>query len=312
MIVKGSSDNPGVNLGEIITIKGYGRYRVTHVTHTNTETGVYTNTFEAVDANFDAYPKMDMHNYPTAEVQSATVVENTDPDGLGRVKVQFAWQKELGETTPWIRMMTPHAGADKGFHFIPETGEEVVVNFEGGNAERPFVMGALYTGTAKPDSWQTDANDIKAIRTRSGHTIELDDTQGAEEIRIHDNEGSIITYETHTKSLNIHSSETINITAKNINMQAEENITLQAKGDIDTAAEGNIKTLAQGNIQSQSDGDTEIKSKAALAVEAQSDLTATGQNAIIEGKTGAELNGAQTKVTGPAMTEVSAGIVKIN
>ncbi|OED46944.1 hypothetical protein AB832_00730 [Flavobacteriaceae bacterium (ex Bugula neritina AB1)] len=66
---------------------------------------------------------MDIHRFPKSDIQVATVIENNDPDGLSRVKVQFPWQKHLGSTTPWIRMMLPHAGVDKGFHFIPEIGE---------------------------------------------------------------------------------------------------------------------------------------------------------------------------------------------
>ena len=88
VIAKGSSDNP-VNLGEVIKIKGYGRYRIIKITHTNIEGGAYQNQFEAVDANFTAYPKMDIYRYPKSDIQIATVMENTDPDGLSRVKVQF-------------------------------------------------------------------------------------------------------------------------------------------------------------------------------------------------------------------------------
>ncbi|PKV49422.1 uncharacterized protein involved in type VI secretion and phage assembly [Aquimarina sp. MAR_2010_214] len=228
VIAKGSSDNPGVNLGEVIKIKGYGSYRITSVTHTNTENGTYINNFEAVDANFDAYPKMDMHNYPKSEIQMATVVENNDVDGIGRIKVQFPWQKALGETTPWLRMLTPHAGADKGFHFIPEVGEQIAVGFEGGNAEQPFAIGALYTGTAKPDSWQTDANDIKAIRTRSGHTIELNDTNGAEMITITDKNSNIIRIDTANSNIEISAMENMTLNAKNIEINASEEIKMNA------------------------------------------------------------------------------------
>ncbi|WP_299243010.1 phage baseplate assembly protein V [uncultured Aquimarina sp.] len=228
VIAKGSSDNPGVNLGQVIKIKGYGSYRIIKITHTNIEGGSYKNTFEAVDANFSAYPKMDISKYPKSDVQIATVIENNDPSGMGRIKVQFPWQKHSGETTPWLRMMTPHAGSDKGFHFIPENGEEIIVGFESGNAERPFILGSLYHGTAKPDSWQTDANDIKAIKTRSGHLIELHDTDGSEKILISDKNSNLVRIDTANNNIEISAMENMTLNAKNIEINAQEEIKMNA------------------------------------------------------------------------------------
>ncbi len=309
--LNGVSDNPGVKLGSIVSIEG-ATYRVTNVTHTNQENGHYQNRFEAVTAAFDAYPNTNIQAFPRSESQTAVVVENADPDGLGRVRVQFSWQKPLGDMTPWIRIITPHAGADKGFHFIPEISEEVLVGFEGGNAEQPYIMGSLYNGSGKAEEFQSDANDVKTIRTRSGHTIELNDKEGEEKINIYDNEGSIITFDTQAKSLFITATETIEFTAKNIKMIAEENIELQAQGDIISASEGDTSILSRGDTVLQADGDTTISSRANVNIEATSSAEVKGQSVIIEGQTSAELNGMQTKITGSGMTEVSGGIVKIN
>ncbi len=261
VIAKGRSDNPGVNLGEVIRIKGYGSYRITSITHTNIEGGVYINTFEAVDANFDAYPLMDMHNYPKSEVEIATVIDNNDPKGLGRIKVQLPWQKSLGETTPWLRVMTPHAGADKGFHFIPENREEVVLNFEGGNAERPFVMGSLYNGSAKPSSWQSDKNDIKAIRTRSGHTIELNDAKDAEMITITDKNSNIIRIDTANNNIEISALENMTLNAKNIEINATEEIKMNAGTNMMTRVSDDISISAKNSTE------TVEKDKTVLAKE---------------------------------------------
>ncbi|MDO6761659.1 phage baseplate assembly protein V [Tamlana sp. 2_MG-2023] len=242
VLAKGSSDNPGVNLGEVIKIKGHGSFRVIKITHTNIEGGAYKNNFEAVDANFSAYPKMDINNYPKSDIQIATVIENNDPEGLSRVKVQFPWQKTLGATTPWLRMMTPHAGSDKGFHFIPEIEEEVVVNFEGANAERPFVLGALYHGNAKPDSWQTDANDIKAIKTRSGHLIELHDTKGSEKILISDKNSNLISIDTANNNIEISAMENMTLNAKNMKINVQENFDISV-GENKNESIGDKQTL---------------------------------------------------------------------
>ncbi len=309
--LNGVSDNPGVALGNIVIVEG-SRYRVTSITHTNSENGDYNNRFEAVTAEFDAYPNTNINAFPKSETQTAIVMENTDPEGLGRVKVQFPWQRIVGEVTPWIRIVSPHTGVDKGFHFIPELGEEVLVGFEGGNAERPYMMGSLYNGSEKPDSWKTDGNDIKAIRTRSGHTIEFDDTNGEEKINIYDNEGSIITFDTKAKSLYITATENIEFTAKNIKMVVEENIDIQAKGNIDVASEGDMAVLSKGKTSMQAEGNTSIKSKASLALEAKTNASIKGQDVLVEGKLGAELIGTQTKVAGKAMVVVQGASGKID
>ncbi|WP_108866768.1 type VI secretion system Vgr family protein, partial [Aquimarina aquimarini] len=230
IIAKGGSDNPGVCLGQIIRINGHGSYRVTKIVHTNVEGGVYKNEFEAVDANFDAYPKMDIYKFPKSETQTATVVENSDPDGLGRIRVQFAWQKPLGERTPWLRMITPHAGADKGFHFIPEINEEVMLGFEGGNAERPFVLGALYNGSQNPSPWQSQNNDIKAIRTKSQHTITLDDSNGAEMITISDKRNNLICLDTSNGRITISAPEEMILRSKNLSIEVAEDMNVNVSG----------------------------------------------------------------------------------
>jgi len=151
-------------------------------------------------------------------------MENSDPEGIGRIKVQFPWQKVSGEISPWIRIATPHAGGDKGFHFIPETGEEVLIGFEGGNAEHPFMMGSLYNGNGKPDSWKTSKNDVKAIRTRSGHTIELNDTGGNEFITITDKNKNLITIDTANNNMIITALETMTFNANNMIMNIAQNM----------------------------------------------------------------------------------------
>ncbi|AUC76035.1 type VI secretion system Vgr family protein [Olleya sp. Bg11-27] len=309
--LNGVSDNPGVKLGNIIKIEG-ATYRVTSITHTNKENGDYLNFFEAITAEFDAYPNTNIQAFPRSETQTAIVMENTDPEGLGRIRVQFPWQQITREMTPWIRIVTPHAGGDKGFHFIPETGEEVLIGFEGGNAEHPYMLGSLYNGTGKANAFESSANDVKAIRTRSGHTIELNDTDGEEKINIYDNEGSIITFDTQAKSLFITATENIEIQAKNIKMIAEETIELQAQGDINTSSEGDTTIISESALALQSTSDTTVISDASIAIEASSDATITGTNTIIEGQASVEVNSAQTKVSGSAMTEVSGAIVKIN
>jgi len=314
--VQGESTNTGITLGKIIEIKSaedsFGTYRITEVNHSYSLKGKYKNTFTAIPMEVDIYPLTDVTKINIGQSEIAVVTDTTDPEGMSRIQVQFPWQVASGQFSPWIRLVTPYAGSEKGFHFIPEIGESVLIAYEQGNIERPYIMGALYTGQNKSDEWQTDANNVKAIRTRSGHTIELNDTEGEEKINIYDNEGSVITFDTVEKSLIITATENIDITAKNINITAEENITVGAQGDIEIAAEGDLTALAEGDLNLQSTGDTAINSSSNVAIEATSNSSLEGMNTTVKAKSKAELTGMISKVTASTLTMVSGTPVKIN
>lgn len=192
---KGDSDETGLRIGDVINIKepafsltgnlldglqeqNFGSYIITDIMHICDESGNYHNTFDAVPDTVVSPPYGNVHSFPVAESQPATVISNDDPAGLGRIQVAFAWQKDSGANTPWIRMTNPHSGGGKGFYFIPEAGEEVLVGFEGGNAEKPFVLGAMYNGSALSE-YHTSGNDKKVIQTRSGTKVIMNDAEGS-------------------------------------------------------------------------------------------------------------------------------------
>ncbi|MBU2997483.1 type IV secretion protein Rhs [Cellulophaga baltica] len=322
IIASGTSEIVGLRVGDSLTIEGtsfsdktrrdaFGSYMITKVAHRFDHSGNYENHFEGVPEGTEHPHYSAVFATPTAEEQRGKVLDNNDPDGLGRIKVQFPWQSHMGTTTPWIKMNTPYGGNGKGFYFIPEVDEEVLVGFENNNPEKPYVLSAGFNSSAK--SGVADAeNNIKSIRTRSGHTIELNDTDGEEKINIYDHEGSIITFDTQAKSLYITATESIEFQAKNIKMIAEENIDLQAQADINTASEGSTNIISESTLALQSALDTTINSDSNIAIEATSDATISSANTIVEGQASVEVNGAQTKVTGSALTEVSGAIVKIN
>ena len=329
LMASGASELPNIRLGDTLKIKGvnfenhtqkdaYGSYSIIEIVHRFKSSGEYSNHFSGVPKGTTYISPRAIFSFPKATNQRAKVVDNIDPEGLGRVKVKFPWQRNGDETTPWIKMATPYAGADKGFYFIPEIDEEVLIGFEDGNAERPFVLSAGFNQAAKSNFDKPD-NNLKVIRTRSGHTVEFNDEDGAETIKIYDNEGSIIVFDTQAKSLTINATETMDIAAKNINIIAEENIKIQAKGDIEMASEGDTKILSEGDADMQSKGDTSIAatgdakltSKGEIAVEATQDVNIKGMNAKLEGQTKADLKGMQTSVSGQ-MTAIKGASGKID
>jgi uncharacterized protein involved in type VI secretion and phage assembly len=122
------------------------------------------------------------------------VVSNLDdPDSLGRVKVRFPWLKEDDESR-WARVVSFMAGPSRGAVFRPEVGDEVLVLFEHGDMRFPYVIGALWNGKDHlPQEHGSDAsNDVRLVKTRSGHTLVFDDTSGSEKITITDKGGSVI------------------------------------------------------------------------------------------------------------------------
>ena len=177
------------------------------------------------------------------------VVTNTeDPAGLGRVKVKYPWLSDSEESF-WARIATPMAGKGRGFYFLPEVEDEVLLAFEQGDARFPYVLGALWNSQDKPpEKNENGENNIRSIRSRSGHVIRLNDKDDEEKIEIIDKSGK----------------NTIVIdTAKNtITVTADKDITL-------SASKGTIKLDAQK---------IEIKSSAATKIEAGAgmDVKATG------------------------------------
>jgi uncharacterized protein involved in type VI secretion and phage assembly len=122
------------------------------------------------------------------------VVSNiNDPDGLGRVKVKFPWLREEDESQ-WARIMSLMAGKDRGSVFRPEVDDEVLVLFEHGDMRFPYVIGAVWNGKdTMPSERGSDAdNNIRIIKSRSGHMIILDDTSGSEKVTVQDKNGNIL------------------------------------------------------------------------------------------------------------------------
>ncbi|HJT74475.1 MAG TPA: contractile injection system protein, VgrG/Pvc8 family [Chitinophaga sp.] len=250
VMVNGRSKSTSLRLGDTISIQenifsveDHGEYMITALEHHCDGTGEYYNLFEGTPVA-TAVPSLNLDNIPFCEAQSATVVENFDPKGLGRIRVRFSWQNG---TSPWIRLMQPHGGGNKGFYFIPEVGEEVWVDFEGGNPEAPFATGTAYNGSAKTNFGDT-MNNIKVISTRSGHTIKLDDSSGQEFITISDKGGNTIVMDTNGQNISISAPEHISINARNITLQALESIDVNAGAHITNAAGMNMTYSAGMNI----------------------------------------------------------------
>lgn len=224
-----------------VTSESLGQFIIIDITHTASEDGYYSNEFRAIPAvtHYLPLPDVDM---PIAEPQMAKVTRNDDKLGHGRVKVQMNWQTG-NMTTDWIRVMTPDGGSsdevrtNRGFVFIPEVGDHVLVGFRHGDPNRPYVMGSLFNGTTGAGGFAE--NHLKSIRTRSGHAIELNDSLSSLGITIKDRKGNYIhinSYEDSIvvnaeKDITFNAGETFTVNAKNMALNIEGNTIESVGGD---------------------------------------------------------------------------------
>ncbi len=187
VVGSGNSRNPQLQAGNTVEIEGpidaHGTYGLVKVVH-RWESYGYSNAFVCTPWKKYRNPRQ-----PPLRawygVVPARVVEHNDPKKMGRIKVQFFWQNE--GSTHWARTVSPHAGPDRGFMFMPEVGDEVAVVFEDGDPERPVVLGSLWNGvhTAPRQEFfgaNIPKNEIKRIVTRSGNRVQFVDQPGKETI----------------------------------------------------------------------------------------------------------------------------------
>ncbi len=182
------------------------------------------------------------------------VTNNQDEQKLGRVKIKFPWLGE-GDETHWARVSTFMAGKEMGAFFLPEVGDEVIVAFDHGDINYPYVLGALWNGKSKPPSTNDDGkNNVRMlksrsghtitfgdeegkekveIRTKSGHTILLDDSSGQENITIKDKSGSnFIQIDSVQNAITIESSAKLSIKAKDMELASDGRLSIKANGDV--------------------------------------------------------------------------------
>jgi type VI secretion system secreted protein VgrG len=199
----GESRDYRLKPGDQVHLAGFsfdaqGDYGVIKVVHYYDLTYGYRNEFSVTPwkdytSSVQPVPKL------ISGVVPARVVAHNDPRNMGRIQIQYDWME--GSATAWARMVTPHAGGGRGFMFMPERGDEVLVAFEHGDPERPYVVGALWNGvdvaprhgfsggagmeavaaTADGDpqpvlpSQRIAENDVKRIATKSGNHIQFVD-----------------------------------------------------------------------------------------------------------------------------------------
>ncbi|HOP07516.1 MAG TPA: type VI secretion system Vgr family protein [candidate division Zixibacteria bacterium] len=297
---KGNTRDVPLSVAQKIDIEGLGNeindsYFITRVVHA-WKIGEYDCSF--VCTSMDAAQPALRPKPKATDLQAAIVTGTDDPENMGRVKVKFSWTVDGQQAEPdyWIRMITPHAGAERGFFALPELGDEVIVAFEGGDPDRPVILGCMWNGkdnppTNHPAGFTAADNDLKVFRTKGNNDLIFVDKSGYEALSLVQKDGKNLI--------------TLTMDGPKIMIESEGDISIKGNTVTIETTSGDVEIKSGAKVSVTSTGDMELKSSGNLKAEGSMNFEG-------KGGTEAKLSGTTVKVEGTAMTEIKGGIVKIN
>lgn len=178
----------------------------------------------------------------------ALVTDNKDPSKLGRVKIKIPVLSNT-DTTWWAPIVMLGAGKNRGWFFIPEVDDEVLVLFEHGDMSRPLVIGALWNGKDKPPRTNSDGkNDERIFQSRKKHFLLFDDgSSGVVELAhekgrkvvfddngivLQDEKGNSVKIDSNSGAITIEATGSLTIKAATVSIQATGTLDLKASGTL--------------------------------------------------------------------------------
>ena len=177
------------------------------------------------------------------------VTDNQDPDNLARVRVRLNWHTG-GDTSYWARPAMPMAGNDRGTYFLPEIGDEVLVAAEDGDPSHLYVLGMLWSGKRVPPAANDDgANNIRLVKSRSGHTVRFNDDTSAPEVEVRLTDGkrvlldkdgitlddanqNVITFKASSGAIEISASQKLSLKAPTVSIEATASMDVKSSGTL--------------------------------------------------------------------------------
>ena len=278
---------PELRAGKAVEIKAVGRrlsgtYFVTEATHIFRKDGGYVTRFSIHGRRPHTLAALLAPPSPTAPMSPVVgiVTNNKDPEGWGRVKVRFPWLSDDVESD-WARIAAPGAGPERGIYWLPEVNDEVLVAFEHGNIDRPYVLGGLWNGQDKPplaNSASLSGGQVhrRSLKTRAGHTLTFTDGSDAGVV-VETAGGNRLTLD-----------------------DAKKQVRLETAGGLVLSMDDSGR-----QVKLESGGDLVLKSSANLTIEATGKLELQGMTFSLKGS-------GQGQIDGGGMLEVKGGLVKIN
>jgi uncharacterized protein involved in type VI secretion and phage assembly len=234
-----------------------------------------------------------------AGVVIGQVSDCRDPEKQGRVRLRFPWLDD-NYVSDWARTVQVGAGKGRGAVIVPEVDDEVLVAFEQGSFQRPYILGGLHNGVdtlPKGDVELVNSSsgtiDRRAFVTRTGHALEmLESASGAQGIKIRTGDGKLFLDLDQKKTMvTVHSDGTVTIEAK-------QGVTVDAgTGSLKLTGQDVTITAKAGVKMDGGAGEVKVSSSSKVSVE--------GAMVSVNGS-------ASTEVKGGAMCNIQAAIVKIN
>jgi uncharacterized protein involved in type VI secretion and phage assembly len=188
------------------------------------------------------------------EAVIGVVVDNKDDKKLARVKVKFP-SLPGDDTSKWAPIVSLGAGKDRGWFFLPEIDDEVLVMFEHGDFNRPIVIASIWNGKDKPADKNDGGNERRMFASREGSKIVLDDDQGTVTVEDGKGDGKItiskdnkITIESSSGDVCAQApSGDLVVVANEIMLDASTNLKIEAATDCKVSSDGKI-TVDGGSL----------------------------------------------------------------
>ena len=281
-VAQGVATVTGMTIGATFDLSGHprsdldGRYLVLGVSHSFDDYGMsYRNTFQSIPEDVPFRPKRITPKPRIESIQTAVVVgpagEEIHTDVHGRIKVQFHWDR-LGandeNSSRWVRVQQPWAGAGWGFLFIPRMGMEVIVDFVNGDPDQPVVVGCAYNGEHPPPYSLPDEKTKSTIKTETSlggggyNELRFEDKAGSEEIFTHAQkdqneivENDHTTTVHHDQSIRVDNDQTQEVgndqtehIFNNQSLEVDANRTIQVHANFDETVDGTETRQVTGDV----------------------------------------------------------------
>ncbi len=287
--------NPKVMARSKVNIKGVGtrfsgKYFVTSATHSYSLDSGYGTVFNVTGhhpENLLAILGADREYRLEPTIGVAIVTDNADPENMGRVKVKYPWLSD-NDTSDWARVVSIGASNERGIMFTPEVNDEVLIGFEAGDINHPYVLGGLWNGKDNPSLPSSEAvkggNVVqRIIKSRTGHVIILDDSDDKPGIYIRDKTGNnIVEIDSTNNAMKIH-------------------------------IDGDTEIIAKGNLKLESQQEILIKAAMGLKMDGGPSAELKAVNTNVKADAALDLSGQATaKLHSSGMTDVMGTLVKIN
>jgi uncharacterized protein involved in type VI secretion and phage assembly len=213
------------------------------------------------------------------------------------------------EKTPWIRVTSPHGGGGKGMFFIPEIGEEVIVGFEGDSPIKPYIIGTVYHGKAS-NTYSNAANDVKALQTRSGNKVIMNDKDGS--VFVEDKDGNSMLIDG-AGNITVKSNKTVLIDATNEITFKTKKITMLAEDEINMASKVFVGKLSETSTLYGKDENNVLSGNTVTVGGENKVSVGANQEVIVYGGKKVELGSeGSVEANGRMMTTIVGGQVKLN